>query len=455
MDALNFTTYVDAAKLNSGYSIGLFKQVAYPYKDIITKQIFNTAAYVVQVVIVDIDGLSTEEHTVVVAYRPNIRGGPDYTVWCADLFLEGRIDLNEAVQRATEASQNATGTGDLYEKLLNGYNICDPSDSCDFWTKWRKDKKLCSHTAHALAYLREINPNFTDDLKAAYSDSLGASSVPTNASDTYTLPEMAFKVPVLIEGDRGSGKTFEARAFARSSDYAYVEANGHEGVEAPDLLGFLVPVAKGELIWKDGPLARAFRLAQTQKTVLVIDEMLRIRQRELSILLTAFSPDNGFYRLPTGRILRVVDGVGEEEVLEAPVGNLAVIATTNVYGSLDAIDPALAERFMPIRKDTEVEALRAILVSIAESKSFSVDLAEKCVQFFLKMTEAKTQGLVLEIPTTRTLSRALQLARNPGEVQKGIRSQILLWVGRDLSGHPVEEQVSDCTKLLERVFKGK
>lgn len=296
------------------------------------------------------------------------------------------------------------------------------------------------------------------------------------------LKRFAFKIPVLVEGDRGSGKTYEAFEYAKSLDIEPSFVGGHAGIESIDLLGCLVPYAGQEskiedtsvsaadffsgdyqmkvssnssnsLIWKDGPIAEAFRKAQNgEKAILIIDELLRIPQRELNILLTALSPVHGKYNLRTGRILEVIDGVAREEVLSCDTRNLFVLATTNVGGqyAVDTIDPALAERFIVVRKDTEVDTLIDILKNKAEEKGFHFTLAQKAGLFFEKMTDAKEQGLVAEAPTLRTLSRAFDLAEKEKEedVKDYILDQKLLWVDRDVYGKPVQEQI----ELIERII---
>ena len=291
------------------------------------------------------------------------------------------------------------------------------------------------------------------------------------------LKRFAFKIPVLVEGDRGSGKTYEAFEYAKSLDIEPSFVGGHAGIESIDLLGCLVPYAgqenkiedtsvsaadffsgdyqmkvssKDRLIWKDGPIAEAFRKAQSgKKAILIIDELLRIPQRELNILLTALSPIQGKYNLRTGRIVEVVNGVAREEVLSCDTRDLFVLATTNVGGqyAVDTIDPALAERFIVVRKDTEVDTLIDILKNKAEEKGFNETLAEKAGLFLNRMTDAKEQGLIAEVPTLRTLSRAFDLAEQEDEVKDYILAQKLLWVDRDVYGKPVKEQI----ELVERI----
>lgn len=100
-----------------------------------------------------------------------------------------------------------------------------------------------------------------------------------------------------------------------------------------------------------------------------------------------------------------------------------------------------------VRKDTEVDTLIDILKNKAEEKGFNYTIAQKAGLFFEKMTNAKEQGLVAEIPTLRTLSRAFDLAEQEDEVKDYILAQKLLWVDRDVYGKPVREQM----ELVERI----
>lgn len=448
-----FVEYQKLAVASPAVSIKSSQLFFHPYNDFISKAPNVAAALVSRV----IDG--GKEHTVVVSLHLNAKSEEVMTVWCADKVIDGRLTPAEAETRCSEAATSAGLTGSQADaaarKLMECYGLFGESEPCNFWTKWRKSKELCDHTSTVLAKARDERPTLVQELRDLLG-TLNALPVASIPGEVYSLEELAFRVPALIEGDRGAGKTYDSRALARKGNHFMVEANGHQGLEAADLFGCLVPVSGHTgLVWKDGPLAKAFRAgAAGRKTVLIIDEMLRIPQRELSVLLTALTPDHGVYRLPTGRIVRVVDDVGEEEVLEVPVSNLAVVATTNVGGeyAVDLLDPALAERFVIIRKDTEIGKLTEVLSGMAKERGYSNIVVKRLVDFFTKMTNAKTNGIVADVPTLRTLSRAIELSSCEAEVVRGVRSQVLLWVARDADGHPVKEQIDSVTTVLDKIF---
>lgn len=344
--------------------------------------------------------------------------------------------------------------------------------------------KVCKHIIGVCDTFKDNISYITDDMLSE----AGVIEKPAKNEEKEEpfkeLKRFAFKIPVLVEGDRGSGKTYEAFEYAKSLGIEPSFVGGHAGIESIDLLGCLVPYAGQEnkiedtsvsaadffsgdyqmnissnnstsLIWKDGPIAEAFRKAQNgEKAVLIIDELLRIPQRELNILLTALSPVHGKYNLRTGRILEVIDGVAREEVLSCDTRDLFVLATTNVGGqyAVDTIDPALAERFVLVRKDTEYDRLVSILRKKAQEKGFNENLADKAGMFFNRMLSAKEQGIVEEVPTLRTLSRAFDLAEKEDEVKDYIFDQHLLWVARDVYGKPDREQVDVVKQIMEQIF---
>lgn len=269
------------------------------------------------------------------------------------------------------------------------------------------------------------------------------------------IEEYAFEIPLMFEGDRGSGKTYDIRAYARAQSLRYLEIAGNESLEAFDFLGHVMQTESG-MVWKDGKLSQAFRLASKGvKTALLIDEMLRIPQRHLSVLLSALSPDmDGNYRLQTGRMVGVEEGIGVEEEIVAPSSMIAIFATTNVGPefAIDDLDPAVAERFIILRKDTEQAQLLSILKAKTEAKGFSPMVALKLVEFFNKTQRMVKTGQLNRHATTRTLARAIDTAKSEGRVKEILLDQILLWADRDSAGHPVREQVEALEKTIQELF---
>lgn len=456
MELSKFNEHLKEAVLDPSVTLTLLTPTPapFPYYDVKSQASHMSVAYVARVKETTATGDITE-HTVAVAYVLKDGGEEDWGVWCSDKFIEGRaMTLAEAKERCEQAVGSLPNRASVVDQMMKHFKTQKESDRCDFWKNFRRDQTLCVHTKAVLAHLRDNVTDLQNTMVGAYQAATNGAVASEPIGDTYSLAELAFKVPVLFEGDRGAGKTVEARQFCRTNNYNRVEFGGHAGIEAPDMLGYLVPWGKDTMVWKDGPLAEAFRKGRKAKTVLIIDELLRIPERELSILLTALSPDHGVYRLRTGRVTEVVDGVAQEEELECPVENLCVIGTTNVGSeyAVDEIDAALAERFVTIRKDTNLEQLKTILKFWVTEKKFPQKVAANCTNFFLKMVEARNRGLVARTPTTRTLVRAIELATTVDDVRRLVNSQVLLWVARTSEGYPVPEQMTDVKKIIEKCF---
>lgn len=350
--------------------------------------------------------------------------------------------------------------------------------------------KCCKHVLTVLSKnLDEVNNIHIPELEAEWQKNFGIKKPITlePADELEYIKRFAFKANIIIEGDRGSGKTYDVMRYANETAAETVFLGGHNGIESIDLLGYLVPYSANQsnsststervvgnasdflsdaevikqskasntqqLVWKDGAIAEAFRKASKgNKTILVLDELLRVPQRELNILLTALSPIHEHYILRTGRIVSVENGVAQEETIKAPVGNLFVVATTNIGGqyAIDDIDPALAERFIVIRKDTTENKLKTVLKQLIARKAFDKKLTNQLSDFFINMKKAKKQGFIENTPTIRTISRSIELADTSEQVWDYIRSHILLWIGRDMEGYPIPEQEQAVATLIQK-----
>lgn len=326
----------------------------------------------------------------------------------------------------------------------------------------------------------------TDDIISGiiyqYHLDIQSASAFKEVKSTSVLEKFAFKCPVLIEGDRGSGKTYEANAIAKKLGAYIIRLNGHPGMDAIEMLGCCYPVAsnvlnsqnclldlfvkqadknnQGQLfVWKDGALTRAYRLAsQGKKVILIFDELLRVNERELNVLLSALTPIDNKYILPTGRIERIDGGAGVEEVIECPVENLWIIATTNTgyQFSVGDLDPALQERFLPIRKDTTYQSLEKILKINADSRGFDYkETVTPLLSFYERMQDSLRRGLVDKLPTVRTLSRCILLASCENDVKNVLAQQTLYWCKRDpRTGKPDEREKRSILKYIYDAFLG-
>jgi MoxR-like ATPase len=393
-------------------------------------------------------------HNVVLAYT----GSGEYAIWCGDNFLENgktKMDPNDRISMAADEmpgidrAQALTMMGKLRGALPK-------STGCHFWQHFKTNNALCKHCNQLLAQKAAVLPVILKELHQRFETVIEGNTGTSELVVTDdAFAKMVMKVPVLLEGEKGWGKTREARMLAESFGAKLIEIQGHESVEAADLTGYTVRHGH-DMVWKDGRLSQAFRLAaKGEKILLLIDETLRIPQRQLSVLLSALSPYKGNYYLATGRIVDVEDGIGSEETLVCPVSNLYVIGTTNVGAqyAVDAMDPALQERFLLRRKAVDVSILKAAVLEAATEKGFSPTVAEKCAEFFLTMKALRPNGLVADIPNPRTMVRAVHLSDREADMKDSILAQALTWVGRDVEGNPVPEQEEAVVKAINKVWK--
>lgn len=367
----------------------------------------------------------------------------DWGVWCGDHFLEGD---NKATASIEFPNGFALKVDVFTEEMESREGVLAQSKTkCDFW-----ENHSCEHVDEILAYLGE-RPEVLDEIEELWRGALPEVKS-SNGDVAWDLPRAhLFTLPVLLMGDRGAGKTFLSRSLAEEVDAEFFELGFHAETKVSSILGRMVLNQQGAFAWVDGPLTRAFRLAKRGQRVLVLlDELLRAPQEQLSALLTALSPTRaGTYRLSTGRIIGYdEDGVGVEEVLEAPIRNIAVVATTNVgaeYSVCD-IDPALQERFFVVKMDTTEEMLQTVLSEIARRKQLPQAVVARLIAFWKGMTAMVKNGVLSRAPTLRVLSRALERARRESELRASVLAEKLQWVELDSNGEPVPEHLKAIEK---------
>jgi hypothetical protein len=448
----NFVRTAKAAVAAKPREYSISKRVSgmYPHWDDDTSECRPAAVEVFSMV----EPTGKKGHNVLMAYL-----GPDtYSIYCGDNFLElGVTKMPPEDRIAMAVAEMPSVDKDKATSLLGELRgTVEKSTACGFWRDFKNKGVLCKHCNQLLVLMESEIPNIKRELQARFESVMDGVDPATSA---LVLPESAFakmvmKTPILLEGEKGWGKTREARILSEALNARLIEVQGHESVEAADLTGYTVRYGH-DMVWKDGRLSQAFRLAaKGEKVCLLLDELLRVPQRQLSVLLSALSPHKGNYYLATGRIVDVVDGIGSEETIVCPVDNLYVIGTTNVGAqyAVDAMDPALQERFLLIRKAVDVTILKSAVLEKALEKGFSPSVADKCVDFFNAMVVLRSSSLVADIPNPRTMVRAVHLSDTEADMKASVTAQALTWVGRDVDGNPVPEQEQAVIKAIKKVW---
>ena len=281
---------------------------------------------------------------------------------------------------------------------------------------------------------------------------------------TFATPGAAHK-PVLVKGEAGAGKTYATRQHGRLFD-KFVEVQLNAQTEAADLLGY----SRVDGGWQDGPLSQAFRAAANGYTVLILlDEYYRPQNQARSVLFTCTTPmvdaaGREFYVLTTGRAIPhpTEPDVYEPEVLYAPVSLLAIVGTTNVGAQYDVSvgDPAEKRRFAPVHVDVTEAILRRVLGSVVASPShplFAVreKLVNGAAAFWNLCRALKRNDQIEIVPTVSTFCEA---AKHPAahDIPTFVKLLTLLgqhvWVGEDLDGQPVSEQLAAVHAALATSF---
>jgi len=278
--------------------------------------------------------------------------------------------------------------------------------------------------------------------------------------ERYCAPGRAIK-PVIVRGEPGSGKTYGARLHGQTAGFdRYIEFGIHEQTEASEFLGNLSP--DPAIGWMDGPLTEAFRAAASGLTVMLcLEKFYRAMGGARTPLLTSTSParlpsGEKVNRLRTGRaILDPATGAYVSEVIEAPVRNLAIVATTNVGAqfNVDLGCPAERERFVSVHVDVDIAKLRSVCAAIATAKGFSNAVVEKCVKFYQHCNVLKKDGFVELCPSIRLLSEAIEFADSEANVKTSVRDiGINVWAGMGIEGKPEVEQIKRIDDALNKAF---
>lgn len=467
-------------KLDSDYNVSDSYTTPYPFIDNDTNEIRFSIAHVMKLTNTTD---SKKNHTVVLAYD-----GKEFFFWCGDNFIDntkthtmkkGKEIVSEATKDVKNDIAEATKLmTDIFHKEI-------ASSACGFWRNWKSKGELCKHVKH---FLFVIDNDTIDSLEVIHNDYMNAvKPSSTSSNDLEKLKRYAFKKHVLIDGPKGFGKTFGVYQFLDDQKIIpenIFEVGGFEGLESIDLLGQNIPFVKEvkkqnknivlkannvfssqdgiehvqDLVWMDGALTAAFRNASKgKKTVLMIDEILRIPGRELSVLVAALTPNNkGEFTLRTRRIIGLnEDGCGIEEVIKCNKENLWVVATTNIGADYDVeeIESALADRFMIIHKGANRSVLKTILEGEVKNRKFKVSSVAKLMEFYDKLVSYKKTENISKIINTRHLTEIIEFAIDEADIPNVVNDQILKWVDRDMEGTPDHVQIKLITETISKVWK--
>ncbi len=409
------------------------------------------------------------EHTTVIAYA----GDDQFYVWCGDKLLSGDITVDEAQERIKAVlSQIPEANKETIEASLNKtFDALEKNSGCNnsrlssnmnrALSEGKSMEEIsngsativCKHIQNMFAQMQDIE-DVAKQLEKMYKEAFKVSKrTKSDSAINDALENLGFQGEALfIAGPGGHGKTHTVKSYATAKGLNFVELQGHGQIEAIDMYGYDKKFGE-QMVWFDGPISQAARSAASGvKTMLFVDEFVNIPMRETAGLKAAFEPYKGHYYFQTSRIASVIDGIATMEEIKVPIENLQIVVAANIgsgYASED-IDKALKQRFLVLYYEAEDKKVRKVLEDICREKSFSLSLVEKLMKFKKLMELKVEEGVILEAPTMRHLSRKfLGLMKTEDDLEMVATTQILQFVEFDIDGKPVKEQVEMVEEIIE------
>lgn len=198
----------------------------------------------------------------------------------------------------------------------------------------------------------------------------------------------AQRLPVLLKGPTGCGKTRFVEFMAERLGRPLVTVACNDETSAADLVGRWL-VRGGDTVWQDGPATRAVK----QGAILYLDEVAEARE-DVVVLL---------HPLTDHRRRLFLDR--NDEVLDAPPGFMVVASFNPGYRrGLKELKPSTRQRFVSLQfgyppEDVEVEVLHG-------ETGLDVKQAKRLVAW---ATKVRGQDALAETVSTRLLVMAARL----------------------------------------------
>ncbi len=214
------------------------------------------------------------------------------------------------------------------------------------------------------------------------------------------------KLPVLLKGPTGCGKSRFVRHMAERLGRPLVTVACQEDLSAADLTGRFL-LEGGETVWRDGPLTTAVR----KGAICYLDEIVEARADVMTII----------HPLTDDRRTLPLDRIGEE--LHAPDEFLIVISYNPGYQSVTKeLKESTRQRFVSIPFDYPDED--AEIEIVATESGCSTEVAAQLVRLGRGSRNLKAHGLT-EGASTRVLIYAAQLVQAGLPMAEACRATIV------------------------------
>ncbi|KAF0132169.1 MAG: nitric oxide reductase NorQ protein [Bacteroidetes bacterium] len=234
------------------------------------------------------------------------------------------------------------------------------------------------------------------------------------------------KLPVLLKGPTGTGKTRFVEYMAFQLEKKHITISCHEETSATDLIGRFI-IKGAETIWLDGPLTTAVKTG----AIIYLDEVAEARPDVIVAI----------HSLTDFRRTLYVDKLSESFVAHE---DFMLVASFNpgYQRGFKELKPSTRQRFVALpfsypKKETEIQIL-------VNETGISEEVAEKLVKIGHKIRNLQEVGLA-ETVSTRLLVDAAKLIGSGLPKRLAIRVAVIEPLTDD---QHVLEALSDLSNLL-------
>lgn len=252
-------------------------------------------------------------------------------------------------------------------------------------------------------------------------------------ADEISVFEAAFaaRLPVLLKGPTGSGKTrfvehMAWRLAQQSGNRGLTTVACHEDLTATDLVGRYLLLGD-ETVWMDGPLTRAVRTG----AICYLDEIVEAR-KDTTVIIHALTDHR-----------RVLPIDKTAEVLEAHPDFLLVISYNPGYQSvLKDLKPSTRQRFVSLEFDyPDVDAEATI---VATETGVNDDIAHRLARIGAKTRNLRDRGFEDGV-STRLLVYAAELIVHGIEPRRACEAALVQAISDDVD---MQQAVADIADVI-------